>query len=104
LAQELQNLTKKGDGKRKKSSLPFHAILWNLRKFADSSNGSEKVEKAVWLAAHIGMFPIEVFFLISANLRKFHFMSERFGSKIASGRFSSQSWASFMIQTRHELP
>jgi hypothetical protein len=26
-------------------------ISWNLRKFADSSNGSEKVEKAVWLAA-----------------------------------------------------
>jgi hypothetical protein len=32
-----------------------------LRKFADSSNGSEKVEKAVWLAEHIGTFPTEVF-------------------------------------------
>jgi hypothetical protein len=46
-----------------------------LRKFADSSNRSEKVEKAVWLAAHIGMFPIEVFFPLSANLRKFHMMA-----------------------------
>src|SRR5215469_15101263 len=50
-------------------------IKWNLHKFADSSNRSEKVEKAVWLAAHIGMFPIEVFFPLAANLRKFHKMA-----------------------------
>ncbi len=32
-----------------------------------------------------------------------HFMSERFGSKIVSARFSSQSWAKFMIETRHDI-
>jgi hypothetical protein len=34
---------------------------WILRNLADSSNGSEKVEKAVWLAEHSGTFPTEVF-------------------------------------------
>ncbi len=32
-----------------------------------------------------------------------HFMSERFGSKNASARFSSQSWARFMIQKRQDI-
>jgi len=32
-----------------------------------------------------------------------HFMSERFGSKIASTRFSSRSWASFLIQKRQDI-
>ncbi len=31
-----------------------------------------------------------------------HFMSERFGSKIDSTRFLSQSWARFMIQKRQD--
>jgi hypothetical protein len=35
---------------------------WNSRKFADSSNGSEKVEKAVEPVEHIDTFPIEVLF------------------------------------------
>src|SRR6266699_7311993 len=32
-----------------------------------------------------------------------HFMSERFGLKNASARFSSQSWARFMIQKRQDI-
>ncbi len=32
---------------------------WLLRKFADSSNGSDKVEKAVRLAKHMGRSPTE---------------------------------------------
>jgi hypothetical protein len=41
---------------------------WILRKFADSSNGSEKVENAVWLAEHIGTFPTDVFLSIISKL------------------------------------
>ncbi len=32
-----------------------------------------------------------------------HFMSERFGLKSAPTRFSSQSWARFMIQKRQDI-
>jgi hypothetical protein len=32
-----------------------------LRKFADSSKGSEKIKKAVGLAEHFVTFPMEVF-------------------------------------------
>jgi len=31
------------------------------------------------------------------------FMREKIFSKIVSARFSSQSWASFMLHMRHEL-
>jgi len=44
------------------------ARIWILRKFADSSNGSEKVEKAVWLAERIGTFPTDVFLSIISKL------------------------------------
>jgi len=41
---------------------------WNLRKFADSRNRSEKVEKSVWLAEHIGTLPTDVFLSIISKL------------------------------------
>jgi hypothetical protein len=44
---------------------PFYG---NLRKFADSSKGSEKVEKSVWLAEHIRMLPTDVFLSIISKL------------------------------------
>ena len=46
----------------------------NLRTFADLSNRLEKVEKAVELVERIDTFPMEVLFLLLANVRKNQFM------------------------------
>ena len=43
-------------------------IKWNLRKFADSSNGSEKIEKSVWLAEDTGTLPTDGFLSILSKL------------------------------------
>jgi hypothetical protein len=57
LGERVARSDKKRSEERKKRALRCHATLWFFRKFADSSNGSEKVEKAVRLTKHIGPFP-----------------------------------------------
>ena len=53
----------------------YRTINWNLRKFADASNGSEKIGKAVEPVEHIDTFPMDVYFFLTARLRKFHILS-----------------------------
>jgi hypothetical protein len=61
-------------------------ILWNLRKFADSNHGLEK-SLSLWRAS-AGRHSMEVFFLLSANLRKFQDMRQTTACDCSCSYFS----------------
>jgi hypothetical protein len=59
-------MAKRQGDERKKGCTRCHAILWILRKFADSWNGSGEAENAPLLTKQIDTFPtVELLFNIS---------------------------------------
>jgi hypothetical protein len=99
LAHEVRNLAKTSSGKQKKSSPRCYAILWNLRKFADSNNRSEKTKKQFGLRSISTGFQWKCFLPPSANLRKNQFIREANLLKA----LPRPIWTSYLGEIRHEL-